>query len=287
MNDKVTLRLCDLRRRFDRAAADFDSADFVHAATRDGLLERLAPLVVDASKVLDLGSATGSAWAALRKRFRGAQIVAVDLSHAMLRQLRGKRGWFRPRPCVQANAAALPFPDDSFDVVFANQLLPWIDDPGAVFTEVARVLRPDGVFAFATLGPDSLAELAEAWRSVDDYAHVNRFPDMHDVGDALVRAGLRDPVLDVDRLEVSYADNDRLWRDLTAMGARNALRHRNPSLVGKQRFRQMLEALGSREDDGMLRFDLELVYGHCWGGSTAPGGGDFRIDAASIGRRRR
>ncbi len=283
MSDAAKLDARNVRRRFDRAAATFDAADFVHAVTRDGLMTRLQPLVVDAALVLDLGAATGAANPLLRKRFKGANVVSLDLSEAMLRKNIGKQRLFSRRPCVQADARQLPFAEHRFDVVFANLLLPWIDDPGLVFNEVARVLQKDGVFAFASLGPDSLRELDVAWAAVDGHRHVNRFPDMHDIGDALVRAGLRDPVLDVDRLTVRYDEAGKLFADLTRMGARNALRDRNRSLVGKGRFRDMISALENGR--GEFRFDLELVYGHCWGGGRREPA-DYRIDASTIARRR-
>jgi len=285
MSDAAKLDTRDVRRRFDRAAASFDSADFVHAVTRNGLLARLEPLVVEADLVLDLGAATGAANAPLRKRFKGARVVSLDFSEAMLRQNLRQRRLFSRIPCVQADARRLPFAEQCFDVVFANQLLPWIDDPGRVLDEVARVLRKDGVFAFASLGPDSLRELDAAWAGIDGHRHVNRFPDMHDIGDALVRAGLRDPVLDVDRLTVRYEDASRLFADLTRMGARNALRGRNPSLVGRGRFHDMISALRGTSGSGEIRFDLELVYGHCWGGGRRDPA-DYRIDASTIARRR-
>ncbi len=254
-----------IRRRFERAAASFDDAAFVHAVTREGLLARLQPLVVQASTVVDLGSATCSTSQALSKRFGRAHVVSVDLAHAMLRRGRKHRAWFSKSSFVQATATALPFNAQSIDVIFANLLLPWIDDQTQVFAEIARVLRKGGVFAFATLGPDSLLEIRRAWSQVDDNAHVNHFSDMHDLGDGLVNAGLADPVLDVDRLSVSYDSTEKLFADLTAMGGRNALRERNRSLVGKQRFRQMSNELRKSSTDGKITLDLELVFGHCWG----------------------
>jgi malonyl-CoA O-methyltransferase len=138
------------------------------------------------------------------------------------------------------------------------------------------------VFAFATLGPDSLRELAQAWAAVDDRAHVNPFPDMHDIGDGLVRAGLRDPVLDVDRLQVSYATPDRLFADLTRAGARNALAGRGRGLLGRRRFQIMTDALASGRADGKIVLDLELVYGHCWGGGPRNDPMNYKIDADRI-----
>lgn len=282
----ATLRLSDVRRRFDRAAARFDDVDFVHHVTRDGLLARLEPIAIDARTVVDLGCATGSACRPLASRFRRAHIIAIDLSLPMLLQVLRKRTWFAKNSLVQANAATLPLMDQSVDVVFANLLLPWIDDHSRLFGEVTRVLRKDGLMLFATLGPDSLSEIRRAWQSVDDCPHVNVFPDMHDIGDAAVRAGLRDPVLDVDRLTVTYTSSDDLFRDLTATGSRNSLQHRSRSLIGKNRFKTMTAALDAATINGVVNLELELVYGHCWGPGPVAQGAEFRVDAAHIGRRK-
>ncbi len=282
-----SLNIVDVHRNFDRAARDFDNADFVHSVTRDGLFARLQPVVIDARVVVDLGCATGSATRRLARRFRGAKIMAVDLSRQMLEQCRGKQGWFSKVSAIQADASALPFADQGIDIVFANLMLPWADDLAQLAEEVSRVLREDGLFVFATLGPDSLLELRDAWADVDDYEHVNRFLDMHDVGDALVRAGLREPVLDVDRLTVTYDNAAALFRDLTASGARNALTNRNRSLVGKGRLEAVRRHLEGAGPGDKISLDLELVYGPCWGGGPRRASGDVRIDPASISIRSR
>lgn len=285
MREPPALNKRDVRRQFDRAAASFDRADFVHRVTRDGLVERLRPLRVAAKTVLDLGAATGNTTDPLRKRFGGASIVSLDLSHNMLREARAKRRWFSRTAFVQADAERLPFRDASYDVVFSNLLLPWLSEPTAALAEVARVLRKDGVFVFATLGPDSLQQLSRAWRRVDAGAHVNHFPDMHDIGDALVRAGLADPVLDVDHLTVKYRDATRLFQDLTRTGGRNALTQRRRGLLGRKQFEKLLAELDG--DGGGIAIELELVYGHCWGTGPRSEPTNYRINAAEIGRRRK
>jgi malonyl-CoA O-methyltransferase len=273
-------------RRFDRAAATFDDTDFMCARTRDGLLARLAPMTVTATSVLDLGCATGVARSALEKRFRGALVTGCDLSAAMLATARQRRSWFSRPALVRADARQLPFTARSIDVVFANMLLPWIDEPAGLFEEVARVLRKDGVFLFATLGPDSLRQLRAAWRRVDTCPHVHDFADMHDVGDALVRAGLREPVLDVDRLTLTYASPGALFDDLRKAGAANSLEARRRSLLGKGRFASLIAALEAERVGGRIPVDLEIVYGHCWGPVTQGGGVEVAIDAGRIGLRR-
>jgi len=284
--DPGSPRRRDVRRRFDRAAANFDDADFVHRVSGDGLLERLEPLTVEAKRVVDLGAATGSLSLELARRFRGSRVLAVDQSLPMLGRARRRHTRFSRVREINAEAEALPLPAGSVDVVVANMLLPFIAEPGAVLGEVARVLRRDGVFAFASLGPDSLGELREAFAG-DGLAHVMPFADMHDVGDALVRAGLRDPVLDVDRLTVSFSDPGALYRDLTAAGARNALSGRRPTLTGKGRLGRAEAALTERFGGGPLEITLELVYGHAFGGTPRGAAGEFVVPIEEMGRRRR
>ncbi|NCF13701.1 MAG: methyltransferase domain-containing protein [Gammaproteobacteria bacterium] len=278
------LRLRDIQRRFDCAAATFDDSDFVHEVTRDGLAARLEPLLLEPTTILDLGSATGATGRLLRKRFKRAHIVSLDLSQPMLKQGQRQKSWFSRASFVQGDASHLPFADSSFDMVVTNQLLPWAPELQPVLEEVARVLVPGGVFAFATLGPDSLREVAQAWASVDSGIHVNRFADMHDLGDGLVRAGLSDPVLDVDRLSVCYESADKLFADLTRAGARNALADRARGLTGRRSFAAMAAALA--DSQGKITLELELVYGHCWGAGPKNDPENYRIDANQIPRRR-
>ncbi|NNF40895.1 MAG: methyltransferase domain-containing protein [Woeseiaceae bacterium] len=291
MDDRFRLKSRDVRRRFDRAADTFDAAAFAHGVTRDGLLARMQPLRIDAKAVLDLGAATGSATPLLQKRFRRAHVVSLDLSRNMLLQRKRRRSWFTRTSSVQADAVHLPFADAAFDVVFANQLLPWVNDHAAVFAEITRVLQKGGVLAFATLGPDSFRQLLDAWGRVDGHAHANqahvqRFPDMHDIGDALLRAGLVDPVLDVDRLTVKYPDAHKLFRDLTLTGSRNSLAGRRRGLLGKQQFNALVAALSEATPGAGIEIELELVYGHCWSTGPRKEPGHFHIDATAIPRRR-
>lgn len=271
-----------LRRRFDRAAASFDRADFVHRHTERGMLERMAPMTVEVRRILDVGSATGKGSRQLARRFRRSRVVSLDTSMNMLRRARHGRSRFARVTEVRADALELPLQTGSMDLVFSNLLLPWIDDLPAFFGSVARVLRKDGLFVFSSLGPDSLAELREAWRAVDRDEHVNRFPDMHDVGDAAVRSGLRDPVLDVDWLTLEYGSMDTLLGDLTAAGARNSLRGRNRTLTGRGRLEAVRRALPEP-----LSLRLELVFGHAWGGAPRNQPGEYRLDVTDIGRMRR
>lgn len=279
--------MASVRRRFDRAATRFDGADFVHRHAAAGLLERLEPMLLSPARILDSGSATGSGSRELARRYRKSRVLSLDLSLRMLETAKARRSRFARIRELQADALQLPLADGCVDLVFANMLLPWSDDPARFFAEVRRVLREEGLFAFSTLGPDSLRKVREAWAAVDGGEHVNPFPDMHDVGDAVMRSGLRDPVLDVDDLHVTWPGSDALFRDLTAAGARNSLGRRRRSLTGKRRFSDMRAHLESLSGDASLPLKFEIVFGHAWGSGPALPAGEYRLDVTSIGKRRR
>jgi malonyl-CoA O-methyltransferase len=275
----------DVRRRFDRAARRFDGADFVHRQAAAGLFERMSPMLLDVQRILDAGAGAGRASRELAAKFRSGRVISLDLSFEMLRQAKRNRRRFARITELQANASRLPLLTGSIDLVFANLLLPWCDDIPALFAEVGRVVRKDGLFVFSSLGPDSLQELRQAWSAVDPHEHVNAFVDMHDLGDTLLRAGFREPVLDVDYLTVLYRDLQALFRDMTACGARNCLEGRPRTLTGKGRFGAMCGLLEQRFSEGTLPLRLELVFGHAWGGGTQYPG-EYRLDVSAIGRRR-
>jgi malonyl-CoA O-methyltransferase len=239
---------------------------------------------VDPGRVLDLGCGSGKRTRQLEKLYPRSRVVGMDISGAMLAKARSGGGWFRGRQNVRGSASDLPLADDSVDLVFANMLLPFLDDVPRCLAEVARVLRADGLFVFSTLGPESFAELRAAWQSVDsDAEHVRAFPDMHVIGDAMIRSRLRDPVLDVDFLEIRYQDMHSLFRDLTATGVRNSLANRRRGLLGRQRLRRLEKAFIASDDGATLK--LELVYGHAWGAAAVSPSSEFRFDADRIGRR--
>ena len=272
-----------VQRRFERAAHTFAQSDFVHQHCFSGLIERLEPMNLDPRRILDIGGGAGRDSRELRKRYRGSHVVTLDLSLAMLRAARSSRSRFARIREVQADAVALPFHDGAFDMVIANLTLPWIDNLAPVLSDVSRVVKEGGLFVFATLGPDSLRELRSAWH--DEPHHVLAFPDMHVVGDALVQARLADPVLDVDPLTIRYRDTQSLFRDLTAVGGRNALTARRRTLTGKRRFSRMRAALEPPAGDGSFDVHLELVYGHAWGSGRPTAPGEFHVSPDAIGHR--
>jgi malonyl-CoA O-methyltransferase len=280
-----------LRASFDRASASYESASGLQTRVAAELLERLAAFDFLPAVVLDLGAGTGRLTRELKRRYRRALVIALDLSPGMLREARRHQLPWRRFERVCGDALRLPLADASVDVVFSSLMLQWCEPLSAALAEVRRVLEPDGFFAFSTFGPDTLNELRSAWASADGHNHVNGFIDMHDVGDALVQAGLTEPVLDVDRIAVEYADVLALMRDLKAIGAHNVTAGRPRALTGRARFARMQQAYEAFRRDGGLPATYEIIYGASWGAagrSAAPAiSGEARIAPGSIRRRGR
>ena len=207
----------------------------------------------------------GYAAAGLRSRFPGSEIVLADLSPRMLARARSNAPrWRARRRYVCADVEALPLADDTADVVFSNLAFHWCNDLDEAFRECRRVLRKNGLFMFASLGPDTLRELRDAWRAVDDSPRVNQFIDMHDVGDALIRAGFAGPVLECDVMTLRYDDVDAVMRDLRGIGAVNALEGRRRGLSTRRAFDAMAGAYERFRDGGRLPATYEIVYAHAW-----------------------
>ena len=222
----------------------------LQARVRDEMLERLALLAFEPATVLDLGSAPAMRPARSSAAGRGRGCIALDRSAAMLAAARAQRSWWRGFERVRADASRLPVQAGSVDLVYSCLLLPWVDDLDGVLGEVRRALSARGYFTFATLGPDTLQELRAAWAEADAAPHVHRFLDMHDVGDALVRAGFADPVLDVDRVRLSYPTCRALMHDLRVVGGGNALAARRRTLTGRRRLAAAEAAYDRLRDAG-------------------------------------
>lgn len=263
------LDLDQVQRSFDRAAKDYDAHAPLQREVRERLLEKLELVTLQPEAVLDAGCGPGGAIKPLAKRFPRAELVALDIAPAMLKQARRQKPWFRTLQTVQGDLAAMPIKDASVDLVFSNLALQWVNDPDAAFMDLRRVLRGGGLIVFSTFGPDTLQELRDAWSVVDGFTHVNRFLDLHDIGDALVRAGFTEVVMDVEHFTLTYDSARDLLRDLKAIGAHNVNAGRAHGLTGKRRFAAFEQAYETFRENGKLPATYEVVYGTAWAPARA------------------
>jgi malonyl-CoA O-methyltransferase len=261
---------------FGRAAQQYDDVAVLQRQTGDELLERLDYVKINPKRILDLGTGTGRNLNLLAKRYPQAQLIALDLATGMLNQARqnvnAKLGLKRLLPMVNktvyvaGDAEKIPLADHSIDLVFANLSLQWCD-PRTSFSEIQRILSPEGLLMFTSLGPDTLHELRQSWATVDDYPHVNMFYDMHDIGEAMTEAGLSNMVLDADRMVLTYTTAMALMKDLKVLGAHNVNRDRRRGLTGKHAIAQVQTAYEAFRQDNVLPATYEVIYGHAWAGT--------------------
>jgi malonyl-CoA O-methyltransferase len=261
-----------LRRAYARVARDYEQAAFVDREIAGRMHERLGYIKHEPARVLDAGSGTCLDGPRLAQRYPNAHIVHLDLSTDMLRAPRVASSWWKRHlpfmgntqpAAVCGDLEALPIAAGSIGLVWSNLALHLCDLDRAL-VEMHRVLAVGGLAMFTTFGPDTLKELREACAGLDAYEHVQRFIDMHDVGDALVRAGFADPVMDMEMLTVTFDDFAAIARDMKAGAATYYAATRNPGLMGRKRWRRMIERYEAQRRDGKLPVTLEVVYGHAW-----------------------
>ena len=254
---------------FERAASAYDEYAVLQRQIADEMLERLQTVTIKPAHVIDVGCGTGYCTRRLHKTWPAAQVTGFDLAAGMVLQASSQKGWFSRQSYCQADAVSLPLKEASTDVVFSNLMLQWCN-PLAVFAEFRRVLNDDGLLMFSSFGPDTLKELRQSWTAIDDRPHVIDFADMHDHGDALLQAGFREPVMDVDRFTLTYSDVLGLLRDLHGIGSRNVMSGRRSGLMGRDALHRLAQAYQQFADnEGRLPASYEVVYGHAWSGGRS------------------
>ena len=239
----------------DRMLPAFADHDFLYRAMLDELLDRLHDVQRDLPEALVIGCPDGSAKAALEAM--GKRVASVDPSFLTAKAACG----------VQADEDALPFADDSFDLVVACGTLDSVNDlPGALIL-MRRVLRPDGLMLAAFTGAGSLPRLKSALLAAEGDRpgqHVHPQVDVRSAGDLLSRAGFAMPVADGETLTIRYGDVVRLMHDLRGMGAGNALATRSPALTRDVLMHATAHFAQAADADGRTGEQMAVVYLSGW-----------------------
>ena len=265
ISQRNLINKADIIYSFNSAAVGYEAVSVLQKTVGDRLLERLELIKISPKWILDMGSGTGLISRYLKKQYRHSSVVQMDIAVNMLRYSRkqSRRPSSKNR-FLCADADHMPIVSQSMDMIFSNLMFQWINNPDHLFAEAYRTLNSGGLLIFSTLGPDTLCELRESWNRVDDYIHVNAFIDMHDVGDALIRAGFIDPVLELEYMSLSYKNVYDLMQDLKKLGSHNINLGRRRSLTGKNKFNQMVLEYEKKKVKDRLPATYEVIYGHAW-----------------------
>jgi malonyl-CoA O-methyltransferase len=269
MSEAFTLDKRQLRQSFNRAAGTYDAVAVLQREVCMRALERLDLVRIDPAVIIDAGSGTGFGARALARRYPRASVVEFDLAHAMVKRSREQRPFLRRLPGLRrqlhvcADYDRMPIRQGCAGLLWSNLAFQWANDLSHVLTECNRVLQPEGLLMFTSFGPDTLKELRGAFDGGSG-VHVNRFLDMHDVGDMLVHQGFSNPVMDMEVMTLTYDNVEQLMRELKALGAHNIAAGRDRGLTGKGTLARVRGRYESLRASGKLPATFEVIYGHAW-----------------------
>jgi malonyl-CoA O-methyltransferase len=269
-----------LQHSFGRAAAGYSEVAVLQRESESRLLEQLEVLEERVpARVLDVGSGPGRASGFMKGRWPASEVVALDIALPMLGLVPRHTRFWRPVRRVCGEAAKLPFADASFDLIFSNMCLQWVPDLPVALAEFRRVLRPQGLLLFTSFGPDTLSELREAYLAAgESQPPLSPLAAIQQIGDALISAGFRNPVLERENFQLTYPDTMALLRELRAIGAGDARNLRPRGLGGRGRRARMIAAYETMRDaDGRLPSTWEVISAMAW----APEAGVPRREAAA------
>lgn len=241
---------------FSRAAASYDSVAELQRNVGNQLLQRL-PTPFTPQRWLDLGCGTGFFSRALGERFPLAHGVALDIAEGMLDHARPLGG---AAHFIAGDAERLPLRDGTCDLIFSSLAVQWCADFTSVLSEACRVLKPGGVFAFASLCVGTLYELRDSWRQVDGMVHVNRFREFAVYQQLCAASGLRALTLETRAHVLHYPDVRSLTHELKALGAHNLNPGRPGGLTGRARILALVEAYEQFRQAEGLPATYQVVY---------------------------
>ncbi|MFY7864964.1 biotin synthase [Roseateles sp.] len=254
--------------RQQRRMAGLDAVPWLHQEVAERMAERLSIIKFQPKRVLQWQGLLGGGGKALSEAYPQAEQCSVEVT-AELRarsQLAHKRVWWKAWRGSSALTVEAPenLAQGRAELVWANMCLHASPDPVATLRAWHQALAVDGFVMFSCLGPDSFKELRAIYQQQAWGPSSPEWWDMHDIGDLMVEAGFADPVMDQERIGLTWADGESLLMDLRALGG-NYAPTRFSGCRGRQWRARWLESLEPlRGPDGRLKLSLELVYGHAF-----------------------
>ena len=205
------------------------------------------------------------AHAQLRKTYPAARCFVVEpqADRAQIVAKSQATPWWKPAGWLAAPMKFEMPPTGSIDILWANMALHESADPQAQLAQWSRLLKVDGFLMFSCLGPDTACELRSLYAALSWPPAGHSLTDMHDWGDMLVQTGFSEPVMDMERITLTYASAGRLLEELAGLG-RNFHPARFPGLRGKAWRAGLERAITDRltGSDGRIALTFEVIYGH-------------------------
>ena len=277
--------------------APLDQAQFLYGEIAQRMLQRLSYIKIQPTTILDAGCGAAHCLEPLRARYPGLDYIGLDncqnlLDVAQQRYLSKPSLWqkLRNKPTqpinfINADLAESGLDAESIDLIWSNMAVHWHDKPHTVIAEWRRLLKPQSLVMFSSLGPGSLVELRDAIADADLETATPQFVDMHDFGDLLLENGFLDPVMDQETITLTYKTAEKLLEDVKILGGNPSL-DRKPGLSTKNWLQRLKQSLNKqRHQDGTIHLSIEIAYGHAWRANTIKKpDGEHRISISSIGR---
>ena len=243
-----------------------DASPWLHEEIARRMEDRLQWIRLQPKSWVDWAPVSGGlkAHTLLRQRYPEAQVAVLEPTPERQAQALAALGgnWLQ-RLMKQGPRFDAPA-EGSAEMLWANMALHTSADPQALLQQWHQLLAVDGFVMFSCLGPDTLKELQTLYQAQGWTPPAHAFTDMHDWGDMLVQAGFAEPVMDMERITLTYADADSLLAECRLLG-RNLHRERFAGLRGKRWLAQLkvaLLALAQPQQDGRLALTVEVIYGH-------------------------
>ena len=253
-----------LRVRRERAARQWQARSFLKREIVNRLVERLDDVRRSFRLALDLGCHGDEIALALGERRTIDSLIRADLGLGFARRAHG--------PALVADEEALPFAPGRFDLVVSAMSLHWVNDLPGTLIQIARILKPDGLFLGAMLGGATLWQLRQALAAAESEIEdglsprVSPFADLSDAAGLLQRAGFALPVADSETIDVEYDSALELMRELSAMGEGNLVVERRRGLARRATLLRAAEIYRERftQASGRVTASFDVLFLHGW-----------------------
>ncbi len=254
----MTLDKSGIKRSFAAATKTYDSVAELQRTVGRELLQAIDTTHLTGT-LLDLGCGTGFLTGELLARSRYETMIALDIALPMLQATQAKLADQRNISYVCADAEHLPLGGQCIDAVLSNLALQWCRNLDAVFTDIKRVLKPDGQLVFSTFGPQTLHELKSAWATVDHYSHVNEFYSETQLKHFLLQAGFKNSQVKSTVYISRYQSVWTLMQELKHLGAQHVVAGRNKKITTKTAMQKMITAYKKHKVSDQIPATFEVI----------------------------